>query len=275
MAAIEEENAGLVFKILRGGQIDFDCDAFEENHPLLKAVELGNLSIVRLLVEYGANYNSTDDYNGENGITAFEMAVEEDYKEIVDYFLTFNPSESEIVEASYYASRNQDIHDSFVSRITDVNGKYGEYGSTLLIQAAMRVDAFPENDQACIQTIQKLLDLGARKEITDNDGETAYDMIEGEHSVVRSMLAITDQETPNPVATNPNYESSLPKTPQPPDQVEKLGCLLGGACYLIPLLGLVLYLSWKDTFPAKAKSAAIWASVGLAVGIWFWNTVFE
>ncbi len=36
--------------------------------------------------------------------------------------------------------------------------------------------------------------------------------------------------------------------------------------FLIPLLGLILYILWKDTMPKKAKSAGIGAIVGAVAG---------
>ncbi len=43
-----------------------------------------------------------------------------------------------------------------------------------------------------------------------------------------------------------------------------LGCWLGGVCFLWPIIGLILYLSWKGDKPLKAKSAgkaALWGFV--------------
>lgn len=47
----------------------------------------------------------------------------------------------------------------------------------------------------------------------------------------------------------------------------ELGCLLGGLCFIAPVAGLILYLVWKSTMPYKARQAAKWALIGLAVNI--------
>lgn len=274
MAAIREENAGLVFKILRGSQINFECDDFKKSHPLLKAVELSNLSIVRLLVEHGASYNCTaEDWQG--GTTAFELSVNYDLAEIVDYFLTLNPSESEIAGALSGQGDNEEIFDSLLSRITDVNRKYDDIGYTLLMTVAEWIDIRGNTSETGILRIQKLLDAGANKEITDNEGRTAYNW--SENPEIKNMLATSERVLPKPIATNPNNErneySRTPNTPLQANEVDKLGCLLGGICYLVPLIGLVLFISWKDTNPNKAKSAGMWALVGFIIGILYWSAI--
>jgi len=49
-----------------------------------------------------------------------------------------------------------------------------------------------------------------------------------------------------------------------------IGCLLGGACFCAPILGLILYLIWKDEMPQKAKQAGIWAIVGFV-----WSLIYS
>jgi hypothetical protein len=49
-----------------------------------------------------------------------------------------------------------------------------------------------------------------------------------------------------------------------------IGCLLGGACFLVPLLGYILYLVWNSTMPMKAKEAGKWALIGFIVLIVFY-----
>lgn len=48
---------------------------------------------------------------------------------------------------------------------------------------------------------------------------------------------------------------------------DSAGCLLGGACFWLPLLGLVLYLVWKDTKPKSAKFAGTWGLIGFIVNL--------
>lgn len=50
---------------------------------------------------------------------------------------------------------------------------------------------------------------------------------------------------------------------------DPLGCLLGGVCFLVPLIGLILYLNWKSTMPRKAKEAGKWALIGFIVSMVF------
>ena len=57
--------------------------------------------------------------------------------------------------------------------------------------------------------------------------------------------------------------------PQSSKQDGPIGCLLGGACFLVPIIGLVLYLMWKDEMPQKAKQAGIWAIVGFVLNLIF------
>jgi len=45
---------------------------------------------------------------------------------------------------------------------------------------------------------------------------------------------------------------------------------LGVLCFLFPVVGLILYLVWKDGKPIKAKGAGKWSlwSVGIGVGLY-------
>jgi len=53
-----------------------------------------------------------------------------------------------------------------------------------------------------------------------------------------------------------------------------IGCLLGGLCFLIPIVGLILYLVWNGTMPMKAKEAGKWALIGVGVTIAFYVIYF-
>lgn len=46
-----------------------------------------------------------------------------------------------------------------------------------------------------------------------------------------------------------------------------IGCLLGGLCFFIPLLGLILFFVYKTESPKKAKGAIVWGSIGLILYI--------
>ena len=45
-----------------------------------------------------------------------------------------------------------------------------------------------------------------------------------------------------------------------------------GCC--IPLVGLILFLVWKDTKPKTSKAAGIGALVGVIIGVLFWILSF-
>lgn len=72
----------------------------------------------------------------------------------------------------------------------------------------------------------------------------------------------------------PDLYAEPPAAPQPPkvdfnEEIpeEKGGFLWGllGCC--IPLVGLILFLVWRDSKPKTAKSAGIGAIVGVVIGI--------
>jgi uncharacterized membrane protein YvbJ len=46
-----------------------------------------------------------------------------------------------------------------------------------------------------------------------------------------------------------------------------LGCLLGGICFMMPIVGLILYLVWNPTMPRKAKSAGKMALISTIIGV--------
>jgi hypothetical protein len=44
---------------------------------------------------------------------------------------------------------------------------------------------------------------------------------------------------------------------------------LGIVCFMFPIVGLILYLVWKDTTPIKGKGAGKWALWGVAASFLF------
>ena len=38
-------------------------------------------------------------------------------------------------------------------------------------------------------------------------------------------------------------------------------------CFFFPIVGLILYLVWKDTTPIRAKAIGKWALIGFIVGV--------
>lgn len=45
------------------------------------------------------------------------------------------------------------------------------------------------------------------------------------------------------------------------------GCLMNGLCFLIPLVGFILYFVKKEELPNCAKSYLTWAAIGVAIGV--------
>ena len=61
------------------------------------------------------------------------------------------------------------------------------------------------------------------------------------------------------------YYNAPPRTVPAPDDAPSTGFGILG--FFIPLVGLILYLVWKDEYPRKAKSAGKGALIGFIVGI--------
>lgn len=59
----------------------------------------------------------------------------------------------------------------------------------------------------------------------------------------------------------PNYQQTNPD--------DKGGCLWGGLGFLIPIVGLILYLVWRRERPKTAKACGIGALVGFILEIVF------
>lgn len=51
---------------------------------------------------------------------------------------------------------------------------------------------------------------------------------------------------------------------------DKPGCLMNGLCFLVPIIGFVLFFVKKDSMPKCAKVYLICAIVGFVFGIYFW-----
>ncbi|MBQ7043041.1 MAG: zinc ribbon domain-containing protein [Clostridia bacterium] len=66
------------------------------------------------------------------------------------------------------------------------------------------------------------------------------------------------------VCVNCGVAVELPKKTNPNDKKSGGFAFL---CFLIPILGLILYLVWKDDYPLKAKSCAKGAIVGVVLGL--------
>ena len=67
-------------------------------------------------------------------------------------------------------------------------------------------------------------------------------------------------------------ENTPPQTPRPPVANPEDSSSFGFAflCFLFPIVGLILYLVWKDTLPLRAKSCGKGAIVGVIVYVIFY-----
>lgn len=65
------------------------------------------------------------------------------------------------------------------------------------------------------------------------------------------------------------YQQPVYQHPYPPQEHpdDKGGCLWGGLCFLVPVVGLILYLIWRKEKPKTARVCGIGAlvSVGLSI----------
>lgn len=74
----------------------------------------------------------------------------------------------------------------------------------------------------------------------------------------------------NPNYNNPNYSNNPNYNPVPDNGGIGWGIL--GCC--IPLVGLILFLVWKDQKPRTAKSAGIGALVGVGLAVVYYILIF-
>lgn len=67
-------------------------------------------------------------------------------------------------------------------------------------------------------------------------------------------------------------ENTPPQTPRPPVANPEDSSSFGFAflCFLFPIVGLILYLVWKNTLPLRAKSCGKGAIVGVVVYVIFY-----
>lgn len=62
----------------------------------------------------------------------------------------------------------------------------------------------------------------------------------------------------------PYYQQPYYQQPAPEDRG---GCLWGGLGFLIPIVGLILYLVWRTERPNTAKACGIGALIGAIIGV--------
>lgn len=97
------------------------------------------------------------------------------------------------------------------------------------------------------------------KEIGDNEVFCSY------------CGAAQNAQDTRPTGQYQQYQQYQPAPAEPEDKGGFLWGLLG-CC--IPIVGLILFLVWKDTKPNSAKAAGIGALVSVIVGVVFYILMF-
>lgn len=92
-AAINIEDFEITRTLIEAGA---DVNSKTESYitPLMVAATRGNLYLVELLVNSGANVNATDDING-NGVTALVKAADNGHQEVFDYLFPLTSSKEQ------------------------------------------------------------------------------------------------------------------------------------------------------------------------------------
>jgi uncharacterized membrane protein YvbJ len=66
----------------------------------------------------------------------------------------------------------------------------------------------------------------------------------------------------------PQYtQQAVPPQQSPAEVDDKPTCLMNGICFLIPIVGIILYFVKKNEQPNCAKSYLQWALISVAIGI--------
>ncbi len=163
LAVNKGDSSSVVLLLNRGANIN--TTTVDGVTPLMYASESGNLSLVKLLTERGANLNKKP-YNGE---TALIVAAKKNYYEIAEYFaiqkVELNLRDSEGVSAVNYAAalNNFDVMDMLIFYGADKEAGDNR-GNTPLISAAYN---------NCLEATDLLIQNGALIDAVDSDGYTA------------------------------------------------------------------------------------------------------
>lgn len=70
---------------------------------------------------------------------------------------------------------------------------------------------------------------------------------------------------PDPTQPYPNYPNVQQNPGVAPDDAPSGGFL--ALCLLFPLIGLILYLVWKDQYPQRARSCGKGAIIGVCLSV--------
>lgn len=133
--------------------------------PLGLAISEGKVEIVRYLIGKGADMKDVHE-----GLNALEYALKEEKisQEIVRFFVGFEKDKTKLSEKIVYAAsmNHYPLIEALVKAGVDVNFRTEADGRTALIRAAA---------EGWVDTVKRLLALGANREIKDNKGKTALD----------------------------------------------------------------------------------------------------
>lgn len=74
-----------------------------------------------------------------------------------------------------------------------------------------------------------------------------------------TRFAATMQQSQHPVFSNIQTSD--------PDVDDNPGCLMNGLCFIMPIVGIVMYFVKKDTQPNCAKTYLQWSILSIVIGV--------
>jgi ankyrin repeat protein len=201
---------------LVGGGASLSARNTEGQTPLHLAVHNGDVSMVRLLLDRGADPEAT----AANGNRPLYDAAESGYLEIVELLLEFAASVeafnvTEQRTAFYQAVENGHVAvaKSLLRNGADIDAR-SPSGLTPLFCAVRRQD---------VELVEYLLEHGANKKLRLDDGQTVEDFAKGNDAItilIRSSQVIQGPSITTPQPTNPERRfTQIPSLPA--DQVNK------------------------------------------------------
>lgn len=81
----------------------------------------------------------------------------------------------------------------------------------------------------------------------------------------RVISILVERSSKQSPVENPIIKKKI--EPNNPTEVDNLGCFLKGICFLWPLIGWILYFSWRNSFPNKARQSCKFAWIGFIIGV--------
>ena len=175
--AAANSNADTVEQLIE--RADLNLRDGQGNTPLYVAIKKKNIEIFDLLLNRGADPNSTGTVQNTQNQSALYVAVLIDRPDLIqklldkgaDPQLADSGGAMPISEQIIFSDPDMTTIDLLLDKMTNVNQPEKD-GSTLLIYAAKNVKMRPEKRQ---EIMQKLLAKGADKSLKDKNGKTALD----------------------------------------------------------------------------------------------------